>query len=87
MYTTNTKINKQLSNWLIFMFISITIMIIVGGLTRLTELRSFNYSMGIFKGFVPPLSQSDWVRYFNLYKEIPEYRLQNYNIRQCKNLK
>ena len=80
MYTTNTKINKQLSNWLIFMFISITIMIIVGGLTRLTDSGLSITQWEFFKGFVPPLSQSDWVRYFNLYKEIPEYRLQNYNM-------
>ena len=80
MYTTNTKINKQLSNWLIFMFISITIMIIVGGLTRLTDSGLSITQWEFFKGFVPPLSQSDWVRYFNLYKEIPEYRLQNFNM-------
>ena len=80
MYTTNTKINKQLSNWLIFMFISITIMIIVGGLTRLTDSGLSITQWEFFKGFVPPLSQSDWVRYFNLYKEIPEYKLQNYNM-------
>ena len=38
MYTENTKINYQLSIWLIVMFLIISIMIVVGGLTRLTDL-------------------------------------------------
>ena len=38
MYTVNPKINNQLSTlWLIAMFIIISIMIVVGGLTRLTD--------------------------------------------------
>ena len=37
MYTINTKINDQLTLWLILMFIIISIMIVVGGLTRLTD--------------------------------------------------
>ena len=37
MYTENTKINNQLSIWLLTMFWIISIMIIVGGLTRLTD--------------------------------------------------
>ena len=37
MYTVNAKINNQLSTWLITMFIFVSIMIVVGGLTRLTD--------------------------------------------------
>ena len=37
MYTVNTKINNQISIWLIIMFWFISIMIVVGGLTRLTD--------------------------------------------------
>ena len=37
MYTVNTKINNQLSIWLISMFWIISIMIVIGGLTRLTD--------------------------------------------------
>ena len=29
---------------------------------------------------MPPLNHSDWIDYFNLYKEIPEYKLQNYSM-------
>ncbi len=80
MYTTNTKINNQLSIWLITMFWIISIMIIVGGLTRLTDSGLSITEWELFTGFFPPLNQNDWIAYFNLYKEIPEFKLQNFNM-------
>ena len=80
MYTTNTKINNQLSIWLITMFWIISIMIIVGGLTRLTDSGLSITEWELFSGIFPPLNQNDWIVYFNLYKEIPEFKLQNFNM-------
>ena len=80
MYTVNTKINIQLSFWLIAMFIIISIMIIVGGLTRLTDSGLSITEWQLFSGLIPPLNQNDWILYFNLYKEIPEFKLQNFNM-------
>ena len=80
MYTVNTKINNHLSIWLISMFWIISIMIIVGGLTRLTDSGLSITQWELFSGFLPPLNQNDWLIYFNLYKEIPEFKLQNYNM-------
>jgi len=53
-------------------------MIIVGGLTRLTDSGLSITEWELFSGFLPPLNETQWNIYFNLYKEIPEYRLQNY---------
>ena len=80
MYTVNTKINNQLSLWLITMFIMISIMIVVGGLTRLTDSGLSITEWQLFSGLFPPLNQNDWILYFNLYKEIPEFKLQNFNM-------
>jgi len=80
MYTVNQKINNQLSIWLIAMFIIISIMIVVGGLTRLTDSGLSITEWQLFSGLLPPLSQNDWILYFNLYKEIPEFKLQNFNM-------
>ena len=80
MYTTNYRINNQLSFWLINMFFIISIMIVVGGLTRLTDSGLSITQWQLFSGFFPPLSHEDWLIYFNLYKEIPEYKLQNFNM-------
>ena len=80
MYTVNTKINNQLSIWLITMFWIVSIMIVVGGLTRLTDSGLSITEWQLFSGVFPPLNQNDWVLYFNLYKEIPEFKLQNFNM-------
>ncbi len=80
MYTVNLKIKNQLSIWLIFMFLITSFMIIVGGLTRLTDSGLSITEWELFTGFFPPLNQNDWITYFNLYKEIPEFKLQNFNM-------
>ena len=80
MYTTNKDINNQLSIWLITMFFIISIMIVVGGLTRLTDSGLSITKWQLFSGLIPPLNQEDWIMYFNLYKQIPEFKLQNFNM-------
>ena len=80
MYTLNPKINYQVSIWLIVMFWTISIMIIVGGLTRLTDSGLSITEWQLFSGILPPINQNDWIMYFNLYKEIPEFKLQNFNM-------
>tara|TARA_Y100000022_G_scaffold189803_1_gene189402 strand:- start:372 stop:1388 length:1017 start_codon:yes stop_codon:yes gene_type:complete len=80
MYTVNPKINNQIALWLIIMFWVISIMIVVGGLTRLTDSGLSITRWELFSGFLPPLNQDEWILYFNLYKEIPEFKLQNFNM-------
>ena len=55
-------------------------MIVVGGLTRLTDSGLSITQWQLFSGFLPPLNKSDWIMYFDLYKEIPEFKLQNYDM-------
>ena len=52
-------------------------MIIIGGLTRLTDSGLSITSWDLFFGILPPLSLNDWEKSFSLYKEIPEYTLIN----------
>ena len=72
--------NKFFHNWLIFMILLIGLMIVVGGLTRLTDSGLSITKWQLFSGIIPPLTDNDWIYYFNLYKEIPEYKLQNYSM-------
>ncbi len=72
--------NKFIQIWLISIIFLLTFMIIVGGLTRLTDSGLSITEWELFKGFLPPLSQNDWLNYFELYKNIPEYTEQNYNM-------
>ena len=80
MYIDNISLKKSISTWLLFMFWIISIMIIVGGLTRLTDSGLSITQWELFSGFFPPLSENSWNNYFNLYKEIPEFKLQNFNM-------
>ena len=80
MYIENKQIKKYISFWLILMFWIITIMIIIGGLTRLTDSGLSITEWNLFSGFLPPLNDENWIKYFNLYKEIPEYKTQNYSM-------
>ena len=80
MYIENIKIKNYISFWLASMFWIISIMIIVGGLTRLTDSGLSITQWELFSGFLPPLSDLDWDNYFNLYKKIPEYTQQNYSM-------
>ena len=80
MYSENHKFNAQISIWLICMFWIVAIMIVVGGLTRLTDSGLSITEWQLFSGFFPPLNQNDWIMYFELYKKIPEFKLQNYDM-------
>ena len=80
MYTDNPKIQSQISTWLAFMFWLISLMIIVGGLTRLTDSGLSITQWQLFSGILPPITNDDWVYYFDLYKEIPEFKLQNFSM-------
>jgi len=80
MYFNIKKIENLQSFWLITMFGLVSSIIIVGGLTRLTDSGLSITEWELFKGFLPPLTDAEWIHYFNLYKEIPEYKLQNFNM-------
>ena len=80
MNTYDYKTKKQLSIWLIVMFWLVSLMIIVGGLTRLTDSGLSITEWELFSGSLPPLTSNDWQNYFHLYKQIPEFELQNYSM-------
>ena len=80
MYSENHSVNNQISSWLMSMFLIISVMIVVGGLTRLTDSGLSITQWQLFSGFIPPINQSQWIMYFDLYKEIPEFKLQNYDM-------
>ena len=80
MYIDNKQQKKYLSFWLAFMFCMVSLIISVGGLTRLTDSGLSITKWELFAGFLPPLNENHWNNYFNLYKEIPEFKLENYSM-------
>ena len=80
MYIENNIIKKQISIWLLVMFFLIALMIVIGGLTRLTDSGLSITKWELFSGTLPPLSETKWLDYFDQYKLIPEFKLQNYSM-------
>ena len=80
MYSRNSHLNFQLKIWLFVLLLLIILIILVSGLTRLTDSGLSITTWELFVGFFPPLTNEKWLDYFNLYKTIPEYAEQNFNM-------
>jgi len=80
MYANEKKINKLFLYWLIISLTMVFFIIIIGGLTRLTDSGLSITKWELFKGIIPPLSNASWESYFEQYKEIPQYKLLNFNM-------
>ena len=80
MYSQNYSLNSQLKIWMITLLVMIVLIILVGGLTRLTDSGLSITSWELFIGSLPPLTNDKWIEYFDLYKTIPEYKEQNFNM-------
>ena len=76
----NEKYNNFFSLWLICLVSLVGLIIIVGGLTRLTDSGLSITKWEVFKGILPPLNQLQWEQYFSDYKSIPQYTSLNPNM-------
>ena len=74
------KINTLFFNWLLASLILVFLIIIVGGLTRLTNSGLSIIEWELFRGILPPLNEVTWSVYFEKYKTIPQYKLINSNM-------
>ena len=80
MYSQNNSLNSHLKIWMITLLIMIILIILVGGLTRLTDSGLSITTWELFSGTLPPLTNEKWIEYFDLYKVIPEYKEQNFTM-------
>jgi cytochrome c oxidase assembly protein subunit 15 len=80
MILNNFKNESLIKVWLLSLIILIILMIIIGGLTRLTDSGLSITEWQLFSGILPPLNSSQWDKYFQLYKEIPQYKFLNYDM-------
>ena len=63
--------------WLFLLLCLVFIMVIVGGLTRLTDSGLSITEWKPITGALPPLSAQGWLIEFQKYQHIPEFKLQN----------
>jgi heme a synthase len=65
--------SRALSNLLFFVAALVFAMVVIGGITRLTESGLSITQWNVVSGVVPPLSHADWAREFALYRQTPQY--------------
>ena len=65
---------RALSNLIFAVAALVFAMVVVGGITRLTESGLSITEWKPVSGIIPPLTQADWSRAFDLYKQTPQYQ-------------
>ncbi len=68
------KDNKKVIYWLLTGCFLIFVMVVVGGITRLTHSGLSISSYKLITGTIPPLNEAQWVAEFEHYKQFPEYQ-------------
>ena len=63
---------RAVAAWLLFVAGLVFVMVVVGGITRLTESGLSITEWRPLTGAIPPLNQAEWEAAFALYKRIPE---------------
>ena len=83
-YMQFTALNQNYKNsimlWLITLTIMVFLIIIIGGLTRLTDSGLSMVDWQPILGTIPPLNNNQWINVFNDYKLTPEFLYVNKNM-------
>lgn len=66
--------DRAIAIWLLVVAALVFAMVVLGGVTRLTESGLSIVDWSPFVGTVPPLSEADWTALFERYKQYPEYQ-------------
>ena len=66
MYTSLQNINIRISIWLFIISFMVVAMIFIGGATRLTGSGLSMVEWRPLLGFLPPLTELEWIRIFEL---------------------
>jgi len=72
--SSSTSAPRALSNLLLFIAALVFAMVVVGGITRLTESGLSITEWKPISGAIPPLTHADWQHEFELYQATPQFR-------------
>jgi len=68
------------TRWLVVVAAMVFIMVVLGGVTRLTQSGLSMVDWRPITGILPPLSEAAWNEVFNAYRRFPEYQRLNYGM-------
>ena len=76
-YKASKSYNLGVYIWLLALTTMVLLIIIIGGLTRLTESGLSMTDWRPLLGVIPPLGQDKWLIVFEMYKQTPEFKIVN----------
>ena len=76
-YKASKSYNMGVYIWLLALTTMVLLIIIIGGLTRLTDSGLSMTDWKPLLGVIPPLSQDKWLIVFEMYKQTPEFKIVN----------
>ncbi len=80
MKKNNSTVDRTIAVWLFVCCVMIALMVLVGGLTRLTESGLSITEWKPVSGVVPPMHEQAWLKEFQLYQQSPEYEHKNFGM-------
>ena len=66
--------------WISLNLLLIFLMVLIGGITRLTDSGLSMTEWSLIGGIIPPLTTNDWIETFDKYKLSPEFTFKNYDM-------
>lgn len=69
--------HRGLIIWLMTGYVMVLMMVMIGGITRLTGSGLSIVEWNVIMGAVPPMNETDWNAAFEQYKQFPQYQLVN----------
>ena len=85
--TLSVRQYKPVGYWLLAGCAMICLMVVLGGITRITQ-SGLSMTDWNVTGSLPPMSETEWVNEFSRYQQYPEYKLinRNFTIGEFKNI-
>ena len=77
---TSKYYNPAIYIWLLTITAMVLLIIVIGGLTRLTDSGLSMTDWRPILGVIPPLNLENWLAVFEMYKQTPEYKIVNKNM-------
>lgn len=69
--------HRGLIVWLMTGYVMVLLMVMIGGITRLTGSGLSIVEWNVIMGAIPPLNEQDWAVAFEKYRQFPQYQLVN----------
>ncbi|MCW9034842.1 MAG: COX15/CtaA family protein [Rhodospirillales bacterium] len=76
----NQRRNIIMARWLLLVCVMVFAMIVLGGVTRLTQSGLSMVNWHPITGWFPPLNEADWLAEFSNYQQFPEFHEKNFDM-------